>query len=480
MSTPALAAAPHLLKRRALSLGGANAFDYAMQFLLPVLLVRFLTPVAFGEYRMLWLVIMTMMFVVPLSMPQSLYYFMPRGDARTRRIHVRVTLVYLAGAGLLGSVLISPLNPWLPAGVAALGQFGLLVPAIAVIFSMTMLLDVLPTVEEQVRWQIGVIVGLSLLRTLLLGMAAFLTGELAIVIWLLLLLLVLKLVVLLGYIAGRQGLRGPWFDRRAFIAQFRHASPLGLSAALYGLRSQADQWIVASLFAVRDFASFSVAGVLGPLVNLFRQSVNHVFLPSMSRCQAGGDHAGMLALNSRANVMVAALVYPLLAFAFAFAEEIVTLIYTRTYLPAAAVMRVYVCGLLPFVVELSSLMLLLREGSFALRMSSGLLLLSVAGSAWGATEFGLAGAALGSTAAVYADRAATLHRLSRKVGIAWHRLQDWPTLGRLLLLAIATALSGHVAANLLYPQAHPVLRIIVGGGVFMLVYGGLWLRRARR
>ena len=35
--------------------------------------------------------------------------------------------------------------------------------------------------------------------------------------------------------------------------------------------------------------------------------------------QAAGDHPGMLALNSRANCMVALMVYPLLAFAFVFA-----------------------------------------------------------------------------------------------------------------------------------------------------------------
>ncbi|QDX81068.1 hypothetical protein B9N43_07315 [Denitratisoma sp. DHT3] len=470
------ALAPAHLLRRALSLGGANALDYAMQFLLPVILVRFLTPEAFGQYRMLWLAIMTMMVIVPLSMAESLYFFLPRGDAAARRTHVRVTLLYLAGAGLLGSLVISPWNPWLPAGMGSLAGFGMLVPAIAILFSVTTLLDILPTVEEQVSWQIGIVVGLSLLRTLMLGSAAFLTGELAPVIWLLLLLL-LKLAVLLGYIAWRQGLGGRWFDRRAFMVQFRHASPLGLSGALYGLRAQADQWVAASFFALGSFAAFSVASVLGPLVNLFRQSINHVFLPSMSRLQAAGDLTGMIELNSRANVMVATLVYPLLALAFAFAEEIVTLIYTSAYVSAASVMRVYVVGLLPFVVELSSLMLLLREGRFALRMSGALLLVSVAASAWGATEFGLAGAALGSTAAIYADRLATLRRLSRRLGVAWRKLQDWRTLGLLLSLALLAALLGRAAANLFYGEAHPATRLAVGGGVLVLIYGGLWLRR---
>jgi O-antigen/teichoic acid export membrane protein len=448
-----------------------------MQFLLPVILVRFLTPEAFGQYRMLWLAIMTMMMIVPLSMPQSLYFFMPRGNAVTQRIHARITLLYLAGAGLLGSLAISPWNPWLPAGMRSLAEFGLLVPAIALLFAVTSLLDILPTVEEQVSWQILIVITLSLMRTLALGAAVVLTGELRPVILLLLLLLLFKLAVLLTYMARRHGLAGRWLEPRAFVTQFRHASPLGLSSALYGLRAQADQWVAASLFALGSFAVFSIASVLGPLVNLFRQSVNHVFLPSMSKLHAGDDLTGMTALNSRANVMVASLVYPLLALVFAFAEEVVTLVYTASYVDAAPVMRVYILGLLPFVVELSSLLLLLREGGFAMRLNSGLLVFSVVASLYGGAKFGLAGAALGSTMAIYLDRWVTLSRLSRSMGIAFSHLQDWSALGLLLLLAALAGLVGRTGADLLYPSAHPALRLVFGGTLLAVCYGSLWLWR---
>ena len=48
---------PEKLAPRAMSLGVANALDYALQFLLPVVLVRYLSPAAFGSYRLLWLAI---------------------------------------------------------------------------------------------------------------------------------------------------------------------------------------------------------------------------------------------------------------------------------------------------------------------------------------------------------------------------------------------------------------------------------------
>ena len=51
----------NVLRRRALFLGSANALDYAVQFLLPVMLARTLEAEAFGEYRLLWLVVMSVL-----------------------------------------------------------------------------------------------------------------------------------------------------------------------------------------------------------------------------------------------------------------------------------------------------------------------------------------------------------------------------------------------------------------------------------
>jgi len=462
------------LRRKAFSLGAANAFDYAMQFLLPVLLVRFLSPTDFGQYRLLWLLIMTAMVVVPLSMPQSLYYFLPRSQPAERRLYINQTVLYLAAAGLVGGLAMGPWNPLLPAEMHILGQYGVLLPAMVTLFAVTFLLDMLPTIEERVHWQAAMTITLSLMRTLTLGCAAWLTGSLSVLIDLLMALMLFKLLLLLAYIGRMHGLAGPWFNRQAFIGQFHHAAPLGISSGLYGLRAQADQWVVAKMFALENFAVFSIAAVLGPMVNLCRQSVNHVFLPTMSRLQAAGDMTGMVGLNSRANVMVATLVYPLLAIAFAFAEEIITLIYTHSYADAAPIMRIYVAGLVIFVVELSSLLLLLREGAFAWRLNLAALVASIAISWIGAVKFGLVGGALGSTVVLYGDRISTLRRLSVATGIPLRQLQDWPALASLLAFAAVAGLVAWSLVGAYLPHAGVFARLAVGMFLVAAVYGGLW------
>src|SRR6267378_6103529 len=345
----------HGLARRAVSLGAASAFDYAFQFLLPVVLVRCLDTVAFGQYRLLWLAVGTVMAIVTMAMPGSLYYFLPRSEGATKRLYINQALVFLAAAGLIAGWAVSSWNPWLPEKMRDLAQHGAIVPLFVLLWMVASLLDLLPTVEERVMWQTKATVGLAALRAVALSLAAILTRELGPVLLVLLAFVAFKVALLLGYVAIHHGLRGPILRWSAFADQLRYAAPIGAAGALYGLRSQADQWVAAALFSVGMFASFSIATVLGPLVHLCRQSVFHTFLPSLSRLQAAGDISGMLKLKSSANVMVGALVYPLLAFAFVFAEEIVTVIYTATYVDAAPVMRVSIVGFAALVVEFTTI-----------------------------------------------------------------------------------------------------------------------------
>jgi len=209
--------------------------------------------------------------------------------------------------------------------------------------------------------------------------------------------------------------------------------------------------------------------VLSPLVTIFRRSVLEAFVPRMSRLSAAGDVKGMLELNSRGNVLVGTLLYPVLAFAFAFTEDLVTLVYTSSYLEAAPVMRVYLVGLAVMVVELTSVLLMLRQGSFALGINSLALAVSVATSWSLAGWIGLAGAAGGSVAAVCIDRLISLRRISKQVNVPVRELQDWRGIAIALGYAVATAALIRIAVDLLIPGG-TFHRLALGGCGLALAY----------
>lgn len=458
------------LKRRAMSLGAAKAFDYAMQFLLPVVLVRCLDTATFGEYRLLWLAVATVIALATLNMPQSLYFYLPRSDAPTRRLYIHQTMIYLGFAGMIAAWAVSPWNPWLPQTLMPLGKYGALVPVFVVLWVTAYMLEVLPTIEERIRLATGITMGFSLLRVLMLGVGAYFAEDLELLLWLLIALVLLKILGMLLYVHRYHGFRGPWLSPRLLWDHMVHAVPFGLSSALYTMRVQGDQWVAAALFALHSFAALSVAAVFNPLVNVFRQSVNEAFLPSMSRAHAAGDTAGMLALNSRANLMVGTLLYPLLAFCFAFAEEIVSIVYTATYIEAAAVMRVYIFGTACLVIELGSIVLFLKQGPFAMRMNLGLLAMAVALSYLGALYVGLPGAAVGSVLAIYLDRVITIRRVSRLTGVPFARVQSWRRLGITFAVAALAGALGWVVVEAFLPDRGHFLRLMAGATVIGLAY----------
>jgi O-antigen/teichoic acid export membrane protein len=466
------------LKRRALSLGAVKLFDHAMQFVLPVVLVRCLDSANFGEYRLLWLAVGTVMAVATLNMIGQLYYFVPRSDARGKRLHVNQTLLFLVLVGALWAFVFSHWNPLLPAALEPLAEHGALVPAFVALWVVTYLLDHLPSIDERFSWQAAVILGTSALRVVLVALAAWFTGEMWVMLWALLAVALFKSALLLYYIANRYGLGAPWFERSALSEQFRHGAPLGIASALNGLRGKSDQWVAASLFAVSSFAAFSIAALVSHLMHVLRQSVMQTFLPSMSRLHAQGDVRAMLDMNSRGNVMVARMLYPLLAFAFVFGPEIVTLVYTASYAEAVPAIRVYIIGMLPMAIETASMVLLLRRGGFTLRVTVLTLAVSVALSWAGAVHLGLAGAAAGSVTTVYLDRWLVLRHLSRHTGMPLARLQDWRTLFAALGFAAATAALAWVLVERLLPDAGLVARLAAGAAVFALAYTAAYLRQA--
>jgi O-antigen/teichoic acid export membrane protein len=465
------------LKRRALSLGGAKAFDHAMQFLLPIVLARSLDAATFGEYRLLWLVIGTVLAVGTLNMGYGLYYFLPRAAVAVKTVYIHNTVVFFAVAALVFSVAFTPWSPIAPASMEPLAKYGWLVPAFGALWFIATLLDYLPTIEERIGWQVWTSIGTAALRFLLVAAAAWLSGDLEVILVLLLVVVLVKLALLLIYIHRHHGLGGPWFRPRELWDQLRYTAPYGAGATLFSLRGQIDQWVAAALFALSSFAAFSIAALVGQVVHIFRHSVMEAFLPSMSRLEAAGDVKGMMEMNARANVMVGRLLYPLLAIAFVFAEEIVTIVYTATYVEAGPVVRMYIAGMAAMVIEVGSVVLLLRQGGYVLGVSALALVVAVAASWLGALELGLPGAALGSVLAIYLDRVLILARVSRHTGIGLARLQDWGALGWALATAVLAALAAWLFTDRLLPQAVPMVRVAAGAAVLLLTYVALNYRR---
>jgi O-antigen/teichoic acid export membrane protein len=161
----------------------------------------------------------------------------------------------------------------------------------------------------------------------------------------------------------------------------------------------------------------------------------------------------------------------MLGFVFAFAEDLVSLVYTSAYIDAAPVMRVYLIGMAALVVELSSVLQLLRQGMFSLRMNVIVLACAVPLSYFGGYEIGLSGAAAGSVASLYLDRTIILNRIAAITGVPVAEQQHWAELGRHFAWSAAAAFAAWLVVHFVFGGALHIVRLAAGAAVLGVVYG---------
>lgn len=460
---------PVFMKRQIVTLGVGNVGDFAIQLLTPIVLVRVLDEAGFGDYRLLWLTVATLLAIVPFGMPSSLFYFLPRHDLRGQAVFVRQTLIYMAVAAALSALVLGPWNPFLPHSLRTMAGAGFLAPLFWVLWTFGSTLDALPNAERRIELQAGLILGMALLRGAAVIAAAVLGGINA-VIGTLLLVALAKALLLLAISSARYGRQLCSVRMSRWLEQARYAIPIGANNAVYLLRLQADQWLVVLLFGAAQYGVYSIGVVALALGTIIRTTVSNVIAPEMSSAQAAGDLAKVLSLNKRSNVACALFIFPMLAYLFAAASPIIRLIYTDAYAQAIPVLRLNVLAFLVATVEMTTVMLTLRQGPYLLRSSlislpAGLLAGYAGSQAWGMPG-AMAGPVVGNFVAIFVVFA----RASRVLALPLRSLQDWRTVIRIGAAAIIAGLVAYVTLLHIPPGLGHVAAILISGAVFCCTY----------
>ncbi len=83
----------------------ARLFTAGLTLSIPLVLARVLSLEEYGTYYQLFLIAMTLYYVLPIGVVQSLYYFLPR--AEQKRPYLGQTLLFMSAAGVVAAVLVA-------------------------------------------------------------------------------------------------------------------------------------------------------------------------------------------------------------------------------------------------------------------------------------------------------------------------------------------------------------------------------------
>ena len=471
------------LRGRVIFLGVAKGLDAALQFVIPVALVRLLSVEHFGEYRLLWLAASSAMLFAPMGIPLSLQYFLPRNNERDRCAFIDQTVIFMLTTASIAALCFIPSSPLLPSTMKGLVESnGYLVSLFLFFWVTASLLDVLPGALEKYGYQASFIIILSLVRTIgallvawyyqdVKQMVTFLTG-----------FAIFKGVVLLVFRYGQTGTLALRPSRTLWPQQLYYALPFGINGMLNKGRAVAEQWIVAILFTSGQFAVFSVAASIYPLLHVIKTSVNSVTVPKMSRLQLQGRTERLLELNNKGNIAVSFLLYPALAFLLVNAEQVVELLYTGSYADAANILRLYAFSMFIMAIEIGSILTVYQQGPYLMRTGMLMIATTVVVAVLGAKMFGLVGVALGGFGAILVGAIRNYARVVHITGTPLRKIQHWNTIGVIVLAAgggsigaqsIISSLTANQAA---YIQLSTILllNILLYTGLLVLFRHG-WL-----
>jgi len=454
--------------RQGIALSAARYIEQATMFLTPVVLVRTISPTAFGEYRLFWLLITTVALLFPFDMPRSLLFFFVRLDAEGRRLYVGQTVLFLFATTTIAALLIFVFDNALPSGMKELlHDYGVLLVAFLFVWNLGLILDVLPNAAGQIRWQAQAVVATSVLRAGLILSAAVYFRQLEPVLVATLIAGCMRIALLIYFIGRHSGIRLFPLDNFHFRDQLRYALPFGMATLLFHMRKQTEQWIVATVFSSAVFGAFSIATTLLMPIEVLRGGVANLLLPKLSHLDSLGDHEELLRLNNQGNVILSAIIFPAIAALFAFSDQIIQFLFTKEFVGGSPVLRIYLVQTLVYSIEIMSLLNVFKQGASSMRYEASVLPLAILSSLVGVWRYGLPGAAIGSVLAGLMAYALVLKRLSEVMRVPVARFQDWKNLGKILSASVVCAVVVRFSADLLEPST-PIAAVGGPAAILML------------
>ncbi len=448
----------------------SQVIDQALQFLVPIFLIRLLDADQFADYRIFWLVVGTCMLLGPLGLPYGLQYFIPRLDnSKDRATLVGQTLLLLLISGVLTGLAVYFLAPWLPEHIRVfLSSYQTITLVFLVLWVTGAATDTLANAHQDYTVQFLGVSSLAILRAALILGLAFTYRDIQPVFFGLVALAVFRLGFALVYTICRDGwhIAGASLDN--IKRQFAYSVPFGLSSGLYSLRKYGEQWVVVSLFSTQNFVAFSFAATAVLPVMLIQSAIGSTLLSRLNDLHQQGQFEKLLELNKKANLVSGLFVFPAIVFLFVFAPEIVELLYTATYLDAVPVIRIYLFQVL-LGVDVGSLCSVYGMGKFMLRFAGSMLLVSLPLSYLGGSLFGLTGAAYGSLLASMLAACIQYSAVASVVGVSLRQLQHWRALFSTLTIAILAILP-IVQILSTFNVDHLFLRLVCAATTYGLIY----------
>ncbi|MCY7346757.1 MAG: oligosaccharide flippase family protein [Pyrinomonadaceae bacterium] len=338
------------LKMQSVWLLFAKVVGFGFSFLLPLLIVRYLSQEQVGVYRQVFLVIINANIILMLGFGMSAYYFLARETVRRPAVIINTLLFNFTVGGI--ACLTLYFYPQLIGNIFHSAEITRLAPKIGVVIWLWIFssyLEIVPVANREPRAATAFIILAQMTKTALMISAVIIFTTVEAFVYAAMAQAAIQTIVLLVYLNSRFPKFWTAFDASFFREQLFYALPFGLASLLWTLQTDIHNYFVGYQFGSAEFAIYAIGCFELPLIAMLAESVTSVLIPRMSELQSRGDKPGIIRLTARIMQKLAFFYFPIYIFLMITAQTFITTLFTRDYLASVPVFLINIT-LLPMYI----------------------------------------------------------------------------------------------------------------------------------
>jgi O-antigen/teichoic acid export membrane protein len=408
-----------------------------------------------------------------IGLPQSVYYFIPKSDAETRKRFLRQTLDIFTILGLVCSLVLLFFrgslanmfhNPHLNKVLIIYAFYPFFM------FLSQLYYCVMIGLQQPRKAAVFIIFSVFCDLVLILGLA-LLTRNLNFII------MGMVISVVIQWIYARLSLQpltsqGRLFEFNAEMlkAQFMYSLPIGVATIVGVVSAQIDKLVISSYFTPEVFAVFSVGAAELPFIAIITNSVNAVILPEMSKTCNPDCISDLYRSAVRKNALI---LFPIFTFCFVFAPHIISILYSAKYLDAVSFFRIYLLTMPLRIATYGLLFQVFNKTRFifvtsliALTLNTGLSILFI-------NLIGIKGPAISTMSVTYITVIIYLFLIKSKLKL---RLSKLFPLVQLIRTTLASIICASLCIPILYIPVNRLWQFLIGGVLYVILFYiiGFW------
>ncbi len=420
----------------------AKVVGFGFSFLLPLLIVRFLSREQVGVYQQVFLIIVNANVVLTLGFGMSAYYFLARESARRRAAVIFNTLLFNFVMGALACLALY-FYPSLIGGIFQSPEITRLAPKIGVVIWLWIFSSFLETVavaNREPRAATAFIILAQLTKTALMISAVIVFTTVESFVYAAMMQAAVQTIVLLVYLNSRFPKFWTAFDASFFREQLFYALPFGLAGLLWTLQTDIHNYFVSHQFTAAEFAVYRLGCFELPLIAMLAESVTSVLIPRMSELQAQGDKAEIIRLTARIMQKLAFFYFPIYVFLMITAQTFITTLFTHNYLESVPIFLINITLLPMYILVTDPIVRAYRElGRLLLTLRVFILIGLIAALYFGIRHFDLRGMIAIVVVTAFVDRFVSTAIVLRKLNAGTNDLYLLKSVGK---TALASLLAG--------------------------------------